>query len=349
MSIEVCAKKRFGTFKLDVDFKVESGVIGLLGASGCGKSMTLKMIAGIVKPDEGRICVNGRVYFDGDLGINLSVQERRVGYVFQNYALFPNMTAEQNIACGIREDINKKQKKELVKKAFYDMRLEGLEKRKPNQLSGGQQQRVALARALISKPEVLLLDEPLSALDSFLRDKLLTELKDILSGYEKDTLLVTHNRDEVYELCGLTAIMENGRMLSVGGTKEVFKDPKTVAGAVLTGCKNITQAKKTGKRSVSAPEWGVTFETDEDIEDALCAIGIRAHYFSPKIEQNAYPIKIVDVIEEPFARIVKFRYQKQLRDCEPVWWRLSKGREDSAPEADKLGILPQDILLLYKT
>ena len=347
MSIEVSVKRQIGTFKLDVSFKALNGTVGLLGASGCGKSMTLQMIAGIMKPDEGRIAVNGRVFFDSAAGINLSVQERRVGYVFQNYALFPNMTAEQNIACGIREKLPKEEKKKLVRQMLKDMQLDGLGKRKPTQLSGGQQQRVALARALISRPEILLLDEPLSALDSFLKDKLLTELKDILAGYEKDTLLVTHNRDEVYEICSQTAIMENGRMLTVGDTKQIFKDPETVPGAVLTGCKNIAKAKKTGERSVYVPEWGVSFETDKEVRGNLNSIGIRAHYFSSDTEQNSHPIEITDCIEEPFAYIVKFRYEKQDLNSEPVWWRIYKNRAENCPDEKRLGVSADDILLLY--
>lgn len=348
MSIEVNVKRQIGTFKLDVNFKALNGTVGLLGASGCGKSMTLQMIAGIMKPDEGIIVVNGRVFFDSDEGINLSIQERRVGYVFQNYALFPNMTSYQNIACGIREKLPKEEKKKLVKRMLADMHLDGLGKRKPAQLSGGQQQRVALARTLISRPEVLLLDEPLSALDSFLKDKLLTELKDILAGYEKDTILVTHNRDEVYEICGQTAIMDGGRMLTVGDTKEIFKDPQTVPGAILTGCKNIAKAKKTSERSVYIPEWGALFETDKDVGDNLNAVGIRAHYFSPDIVQNSHPVKIIDCIEEPFAYIVKFRYEKQDKESEPVWWRVYKNRTKECPDAHKLGISPKDVLLLYE-
>lgn len=347
MSVEVCVKKKIGAFKLDADFKIEGGTVGLLGASGCGKSMTLKIISGIIKPDEGRICVNGRVFYDSAAGINLPPQERRVGYVFQNYALFPNMTAEQNIACGIREKTDKKSKARLADKMIKEMRLEGLNKRKPNQLSGGQQQRVALARALISRPDVLLLDEPLSALDSFLREKLLTELKDILKGYNKDTLLVTHNRDEVYELCGTTAIMDEGRMIKVGDTKEIFETPESVSAAILTGCKNIAKAKKAGDNSVYVPEWGVTFATDKEIGVNLNAVGIRAHYFSPDISQNSYPVDIIDVIEEPFAYIIKFRYKNQTPDSPPIWRRTAKGRGETVPQTECLGVEPKDILLLY--
>lgn len=167
MSLVVDIKKDFGRFRLDVEFEAGSGeVTGLLGASGCGKSVTLKCVAGIEKPDEGRIVLDGRVLFDSERRIDLTPQRRRVGYLFQNYALFPNMILAQNIAVGVRDRAKRRETVERLVKSFY---LEGCEGKYPRQLSGGQQQRAALARILASEPEVLMLDEPFSALDSYLK------------------------------------------------------------------------------------------------------------------------------------------------------------------------------------
>jgi molybdate transport system ATP-binding protein len=347
MSLEVSIKKRLGQFLLDVHFTSGSGVLGLLGASGCGKTMTLMCIAGILKPDEGRIVLNGRTLFDSEKRIDLPPQQRRVGYLFQNYALFPNMTVARNIACGLCHEPDSAARKKAVRDIISLMRLNGLERHRPHQLSGGQQQRTALARILVGQPELLLLDEPLSALDSHLKDQLVTELRHLLKSFGKNALLVTHNRDEAYQLCNTLGVMENGRLLGAGGTREFFADPGTRTGAMLTGCKNIVDAQKAGAKQVYVPDWDVTLNTGRPVDDGLIAIGIRAHYFSEDIQENSVPVRIVEEIEEPFEWTFKFFYESQDKNSAPVWWRIAKGkRPGSIPQC--LGIQPKDILLLYK-
>ena len=169
MSIEVAIEKDFGSFRLNVSFSGGNEVLAILGGSGCGKSMTLRCIAGIVRPDRGRIAVDGVTFFDSERNINLPPQQRRVGLLFQNYALFHNMTVEENIAAGVREKLSQKEKLALARQSISKFRLDGLEDHLPRALSGGQQQRVALARILIGQPRILMLDEPFSALDSYLR------------------------------------------------------------------------------------------------------------------------------------------------------------------------------------
>ena len=191
MSLYVDIEKRLGAFRLKSKFEVADETLALLGASGCGKSMTLKCIAGIVTPDRGRIVLNGRVLFDSEKKIDLTPQQRRVGYLFQQYALFPNMTVEQNILCGIRAG-SRSEKRSLAAEKLRMFRLEGLEKKYPAQLSGGQQQRVALARILCSEPQAILLDEPFSALDSYLKWNLELELSDLLAGFHGPILWVSH-------------------------------------------------------------------------------------------------------------------------------------------------------------
>lgn len=276
MSLEVKIKKRLDAFLLDVDFSCEGEPTAVLGASGSGKSMTLKCIAGIERPDEGRIVLNGRVLFDSEAGINLPTQKRNVGYLFQNYALFPNMTVEQNIACGLYSVKDKQVRMMRVHEMIEKMQLSGLEKHKPNQLSGGQQQRVALARILIGNPEILMLDEPFSALDRYLRDQLLSEVKKLLTDYKKDVLMVTHDHDEACVMCSRLVIMNQGHICNQGKTKDVFADPKTVPGAVLTGCKNIYKAHKVGETKIEIPELGVVIEMGRSVEDHLCAAGFTS-------------------------------------------------------------------------
>lgn len=347
MSLEVNIEKRLGDFQLKAEFTCEKEFTALLGASGCGKSLTLRCISGIVKPDRGRIVLNGRVLFDSEKKINLPPQERKTGYLFQNYALFQNMTVEQNIACGIHKEKDKKRKKEAIADMIKKMQLTGLEKRKPDQLSGGQQQRVALGRILVGDPEVLLLDEPFSALDSFLRDQLISEVKSLLESFKKEMLLVTHSRDEAYTMCKKLMIMDRGKISTSGFTKDVFANPMTVPAAVLTGCKNIYSAKKAGERKVDVPDLGIVLETDRPVMDHLCAIGIRAHYFHPKARTNLFDVELLEEIEAPFEWTIKFRFKHQKTGTPPVWWIVEKNRKlQTFP--DKLGIAPANILLLYE-
>ena len=160
--IDISAYKDWGSFTLDVKLHHRGGVLGILGASGCGKSKTLQCVAGIEKPDDGHISVGTRTLFDRKQGIDVPVAQRRVGYLFQHYALFPNMTVEENIRCGVRKVSTKDEARKQVRSMMERMRLTGLEKQKPAELSGGQQQRVALARILVNEPDILLLDEPLA-------------------------------------------------------------------------------------------------------------------------------------------------------------------------------------------
>ena len=346
MSLIVDIHRALGSFMLDVSFEAENGVTCLLGASGCGKSFTLKCIAGIEKPDSGHIELDGVVLFDSEKHINLPPQKRQVGYLFQNYALFPNMTVRQNILCGLHREKNREEKERKLGEMLKLMQLEGLEDHRPSQLSGGQQQRVALARILVNEPRMLMLDEPFSALDAHLRDSLKIELRDMLQRFGHEVLMVTHSREEAYNMSSRIAVMDQGRLLTIKDTKDLFADPGSVPAAVLTGCKNIAPARKVGEHEAEVPDWGIRLQTAQTVGDGLTAIGIRAHYFNTQTRQNRFPVRYVEEMEEPFEVILQFRYAGQSPDSPPVWWRLSKEkRPREFPEA--LGIAPANILLLY--
>ena len=345
---------------LSVSFDTEGkqGITGILGASGCGKSMTLKCIAGIETPDRGKIVLNGRVLFDSGKKINLRVQDRHVGYLFQNYALFPNMTVEENIAAGFKYRPGQKMTAEEIKKQTADymelLHVTELKSSYPGKLSGGQQQRVALARILASDPEVLMLDKPFSALDAFLKEKLQLELLELLSGYGKDILMVTHSRDEIYRFCEHMLIVENGRQAGFGITKEIFKNPGTPAAAKLTGCKNITEAIKIAENSIEVPHWHCTLEMDETVADDIHAVGIRAHYIDvltekPENMKNVIGITVENVSELPFEWYCFFR----VPNGERIWWKVAKVGEHGAakylPQKGAhvyLHMPPQSIILL---
>ena len=347
MSLSVDIRKQLGAFRLDVSFTVTDGVTCLLGASGCGKSMTLKCIAGIEKPDEGHIELDGRVLFDSACGVNLPPQNRRVGYLFQNYALFPNMTVRQNILCGLCREKDRSVRERRLEEMLRMMQLEGLENRKPHQLSGGQQQRVALARILVNDPRLLLLDEPFSALDGHLRDSLKIELRDLLQRYGHEVLMVTHDRTEAYNMGREIAVMDAGRLLTVRPTKALFADPGSVSAAILTGCKNIAAARKIDAHTVEVPDWGVRLEVGQEVKDGLVAVGIRAHYFNPAATRNRFPVVYVEEMEEPFETIIRFRFTSQRPDTPPIWWRLTKDRRPGQFPGE-LGIAPVNVLLLYE-
>lgn len=234
MALSVNIEKDFYDFHLKVEFEVGNEVLAILGASGCGKSMTLKCIAGIETPDKGKIILDGVTLFDSDNHINLPPQKRKVGYLFQQYALFPNMTVEQNIACGVRE---KDRKSEVTREMIRMMNLAGMEKKKPHQLSGGQQQRVALARILANEPEVILLDEPFSALDAHLKDQLQSEVQEILREFGKTALLVSHDKEEVFRLAERVIIMNDGQVEKIEITQNVLTKSQMKRNERLTGYK----------------------------------------------------------------------------------------------------------------
>ncbi len=230
MSLYVEIEKRLGSFHLQVQFETDRESLGLLGISGSGKSVTLKCIAGLLRPDRGIILLDGKTLFDSKAHIDLPPQKREIGYLFQEYALFPHMTLRQNIAVGFRTGSVLS-----VEDCIKRFSLEGLENHYPHQLSGGQKQRTALARILLSDPQVLLLDEPFSALDRPLRFRLQQELDTLLKELKKPAILVTHDVDEVAALCGQTAILDNGQLTESGMTAELLQCPQTKAGLLLTG------------------------------------------------------------------------------------------------------------------
>lgn len=311
MGINIDVKKKLEDFSIDIQIKSDSRRIGILGASGCGKSMTLKMIAGIETPGEGLIRIGERVLFDSEKKINIRPQKRNVGYLFQSYALFPTMTVEQNIAAGL------KGKKEEITKRTKEMAerfgIAGLEKRFPGELSGGQQQRTALARIMAYEPEVILLDEPYAALDMFLRDRLQQELSDMLKDYTGTVILVSHNRDEIYRFSEELLVMEEGKASVFGKSREIFENPEKIAAARLTGCKNISKVKILDRHHMEALDFGIVLYTEREIPNSTKAIGFRAHEFIPVWggrQENCIKVQVESTASLPFERQYYLRPEK---------------------------------------
>ena len=275
-------------FYLKVSFSADHQPLGLLGGSGAGKSMILRCIAGIETPTRGKIILNGRVLFDSEQGINIPSRERRIGFVVQNYALFPHMTVAQNIAFGLPKGISGTVIKQQVESKLIDVQLSGFGDRYPSQLSGGQQQRVAIARALSSQPEALLLDEPFSALDTFLRSQLEQQMIETLADYQGVTLFVTHSMEEAYRVCPNLLVMESGKIIQNGTRHDVFERPATVTAAQLTGCKNFSTAVAVESGQIEAVDWGCNLQVVDTIPEKLSHVGIRAHHitFTDDSSQN---------------------------------------------------------------
>jgi molybdate ABC transporter permease protein len=275
--LQVDIQKNLAGFSLDNTFSTDNKPLGILGASGSGKSMTLRCIAGLETPTQGQIILNGRVLFDSHHNINLPSRSRRIGFVFQNYALFPHMRVARNIGFGL-QDLTKEERQYRVRKYIQLMQLEGLEWRYPRELSGGQQQRVALARALAIAPEALLFDEPLSALDSYLRSHIEQLLTEVFSTYQGATLFVTHKLEEAYRVCDRLLVLHEGRVITSGRKQDIFERPPTLTVAKLTECKNFSRVKAIDAQRVEAFDWDCSLHLVEPVPNSLQYIGIRAHH-----------------------------------------------------------------------
>ncbi|UMZ73152.1 sulfate/molybdate ABC transporter ATP-binding protein [Natranaerofaba carboxydovora] len=235
-------KKTYENFELDIDLNVEGGITALFGPSGCGKSLTLRCISGLTEPEEGQVNLNNNIFFDKEKSINTPVKRRNIGFLFQDYALFPHLTVEKNIGFGLK-NLSKSEKKEKVNQMLKIMRLDNLGKRYPSQLSGGQKQRVALARTLVVDPDLLLLDEPFSALDAPVRKKMQEELLTIHNKFPVTTLLVTHSLEEAFMLSDNIAVMDDGKILQMGPKEKVLNEPSCRTVARFTGNRNIFSGK----------------------------------------------------------------------------------------------------------
>lgn len=349
MALLVDIHKKLGSFSLDVAFSCDNDILALLGASGCGKSMTLKCIAGIVTPDRGRIVLDGKVLFDSEKNINLPPQKRKVGYLFQQYALFPNMTVEQNISVAMKSK-DKHERAEKTEELIEAMRLTGLNKKYPVQLSGGQQQRVALARILASAPNAILLDEPFSALDSYLKWKLEMDISDILAEFNGSIIWVSHDRDEVYRNCDRICVLDNGSSGKVETVKELFKNPATISAARLTGCKNFAKFTQTKDGMVYIPEWKTWLKTDNVPEDGQSYIGIRAHFIHPDPlpDDNAINCVITRVTEDTFSVVYMLLPADAEENAEQIRLEIPKpiSHEFNVGDRLEIGFAPKDVMVL---
>ncbi|MDR0906364.1 MAG: ATP-binding cassette domain-containing protein [Oscillospiraceae bacterium] len=345
--LEVAIKKTLpGGFALDVEFNAGAETMALLGASGCGKSLTLQCIAGVQTPDEGRITLNGRVLFDSEKRVNLPPQKRKIGYLFQHYALFPNFSVLQNIALGIGSG-TRAEKLFAARNLIAAMHLDGLENRKPHELSGGQRQRAALARALATEPEALLLDEPFSALDDYLKWQLELDLADTLRGFRGTAVYVSHSRDEVYRLCGSVSVLQDGKSEKKRAVRDLFHAPETLSAALISGCKNYSRAEILPDGRINALDWGIALSAADEPPEDLKYIGVRAHYIKSCADanaENAVVCRVARDIDDVFGAVLMLETPgtAQLRA------EMPKSARDALGEIENLivQIDKNDIMLL---
>jgi len=335
LSVEV--SKRYPGFELSAVFSTGRERLGLLGASGSGKSMMLRCIAGLVKPEAGRVLLNGRVLLDTANGINVKPAQRRIGIVFQDYALFPHLTVHENIGFGLHEK-TAHQQKECVLYWSKMMQIDRQLDAHPAELSGGQRQRVALARALAMEPEALLLDEPFSALDAHLRRQMEEQLRETLDGYRGVMVFVTHDRDEAFRLCQRLAVLSEGRTEAIGPKDEIFGNPKSLSVARLTGCKNFSRIVRSGTEHVRAEEWNCTLRVNRIVPERAALVGMRAHDVciveGPRAE-NTFPCWLVAENQSPFETTVYLRMHTRPQEGEVAHLEAEVSRELWAQLCDK--------------
>ncbi len=337
MSLCLDIRKKFPGFSLNVSFDVGDESLAVLGASGSGKSLTLSCIAGIVKPDEGRIIIDGVTVFDSVKGINIPPQRRRTGLMFQDYALFPNMTVEENIRVSRRHCGNETD--ELIRR----FGLESVRNLLPSQISGGQKQRTALARTLLSCPKILMLDEPFSALDSHLRFQTERELSEVFREFHGTVILVSHSMEESYRLCGKTAVLHGGHVEISGATDDVFRSPKTKQAAILTGCKNISRSLGTHDGKIHASDWDIELQCPDYHVDAKY-IGIRSHKIIHGGGVNSFMFRVIQAVENPFSFTVMLLAKE---NASPVFWEADKTLwREIESDTVKISFPPENLLML---
>ncbi len=333
MGLYINITKRLPGFRLQVNLSCEQGIIGILGASGSGKSMLLNCIAGLINPDEGKIILDDNTFFDSCKKVNLATKDRKAGFLFQNYALFPHLTIADNIAFGL-EDLSKSEKNKKVSDLMERFNIADMGKRYPAQISGGQQQRVALARALAIEPDILLLDEPFSALDNHLKNHLLKEMLVSLKEFQGNTLFVTHNIEEAYRLCDRIAILNDGSVDTFELKEKIFQNPASLETAKITGCKNISKAIRKSEHVVEIPEWGIQVKTSMKIENEQGYAGIRANYIKLADDsnyENSFPVWIADESEAQFRTSLYLKIGSEPSNLEDyhIQWEISKEQRES--------------------
>ncbi len=351
--LEIQVEKALEHFDLRIQFCTGRGAVGLLGASGAGKTMTLRMIAGIVAPDRGRIVLNGRVLFDSATCRNLTAARRRIGVVFQDYALFPRMTVAENVGFGLSA-VPETERRVRVQRQLERMHIAELADRFPAEISGGQRQRVAIARCMAIEPDALLFDEPFAALDPHLRRQMEEELRETLADYNGAVIFVTHDMEEAFRFCSDLLVLDSGRVIASGPKHQLFERPQTVAAARLTGCKNIASAQPIAEDRIAVDAWNCDLRAAGPVPNALTHVGFRSHQIAFHVgerHQNTFPCWLMSTSEAPHEMTLYLRLHAAPQpgdsphlqaDVSKELWRMLNAQ----PQPWQVTLDPERLLLL---
>jgi len=357
-ALEIDLQKRLQRFTLRVRLCAGRGAVGILGASGAGKSMTLRLIAGVVTPDCGRIVLNRRVLFNSASGENVPAAKRRIGIVFQDYALFPHMTVAENVGFGL-SGLAADDRQSVVLRHLQRMHIAELAERTPGEISGGQRQRVALARCMAMEPDALLLDEPFAALDPHLRRQTEEQLRQTLAEYNGAVLFVTHDMEEAFRFCNELVVLDAGQVIASGPKKELFERPHTVVEARLTGCKNIVAARRIGADRIAVDAWQCELQTASAVPDGLTHVGMRSHQIMLAKENeheivegtNSFPAWLMGISEAPHEITLYLRLHAPAQAGEPAHVQVDLPKDEARtlmerPQPWYVRLAPARLLLL---
>ena len=352
-ALEIQVEKALENFTLQVSLRAGTGAVGLLGASGAGKSMTLRMIAGVIAPDSGRIVLNGRVLYDSAAKHNLLSAKRRIGVVFQDYALFPHKTVAENVGFGLSA-LPEQERRTRVDRQLNLMHIAELANLYPKEISGGERQRVAIARCMAIEPDALLLDEPFAALDPFLRRQMEEQLRETLTNYNGVVIFVTHDMEEAFRFCTDLLVLDGGRVIASGPKHELFERPRTVVAARLTGCKNIVPARRLAADRIAVDAWDCELESANPVSGALTHLGFRSHQikFQQATEvENTFPCWLLTTSEAPHEMTLYLRLHAAPRAGEPPHLQADVPKElwrtlNKQPQPWRITLDPARLLLL---
>jgi molybdate transport system permease protein len=351
--LEIDIHKALENFNLQVALRTGRGAVGLLGASGAGKSMTLRMIAGVAAPDRGRIALNGRVLFDSAAGRNISAAKRRIGVVFQDYALFPHLTVSENVGFGLRA-LREPELRARVDRQLELMHISELANRYPKEISGGQRQRVAIARSMAIEPDALLLDEPFTALDPHLRRQMEEQLRETLANYNGVVVFVTHDMEEAFRFCNDLLVLDGGRAIAYGPKHELFERPRTVVAARLTGCKNIVPARRATADRIDVDAWNCQLKTASPVPNALTHVGFRSHQIVFQLQaegEHTFPCWLVAMSEAPHEMTLYLRLHSAPQAGDPSHLQADMPKDawrtlSAQPQPWRVKLDPARLLLL---